>query len=309
MSHHFSMGISRIAQRTVQDVLNSMGLELRRKPQKIATPTPPPLYDDPLEALYRVRGEQKAAFLCPIRQIVVLKGFGFGKERWHPLSDAIRGYNEHGYDYAENLLANFYGAHQPLDASKAIPGFEYAPDILKTLRPHLYHLSPWTALSPDEIDSAVRSWTRKDNAEHGRNDLSFDSHGFVLHGPVHEDKRRLELNRLLALRASIAQNGFNRTFGDVNVRVLKRKNEFLFIANGGGHHRTAIMAALGYDFIPAQFFPGPIVNDVADVELWPQVRFGNWSADQASAYVDHLFDFDSVAWARQQQLVNSTKRL
>lgn len=63
------------------------------------------------------------------------------------------------------------------------------------------------------------------------------------------------------------------------------------------------MSALGYKTIPAVFKRDHIIR-VDDVDYWPQVRSGVWGRDDALRYVDHLFDFDSRAWAQERGLLS-----
>jgi hypothetical protein len=289
---------------SIQRVLNLVGLELRR--QQLAKPQidpPPPLYDDLLEAMHEVRAGNPAAFRCPIHKTVDLKGFGFSRAKWHPFVAALRGAAASPHVQVGLELASFYSRHQPRHAGEAIVGFEDYPTSFLELPPHLYHLTPWNGKSAEIVDATVRHWTWVDNAESGSAGLSLD-HGFMLHGPVHKRKAEVQARRLVALAESIRSHGFDRSHGDPLFLVLKRSNEFAFVADGGGYHRTATMAALDHDWIPGQFYPGPIFIDIDEVEYWVQVRRGVWSRGQAVSYFHHLFDFDSRTWARDQGLAD-----
>jgi hypothetical protein len=60
------------------------------------------------------------------------------------------------------------------------------------------------------------------------------------------------------------------------------------------------------EFVPAQFPPNqPDLIDVDDVDFWPQVRTGMWTAADARRYVHHLFDFDERNWASNLGLVST----
>lgn len=302
MNSFFPESILKPLRQFVDSLFNTVGFEVRRKTPVTQTPNlPPPLFDDPIEALYQVRGGEKAAFRCPLTRLVEMNGFGFGAHRWHPMVSTVKCANLFGYAEADQLLGKYYDSFQPRSAGEAIPSFEHVPRFFEKALPHIYYLSPWSARSPERIDTMARIWTYQENLENGRDDLFLDPHGFAMHGPVHPDKRKLELDRLMHVRDSISRKGFDERFS-INVRVLKRDDELLFVVNGGGRHRSCVMAALGYEWVPASFFPGPIIIDVADVELWPSVRSGIWTVDQAIAYVDHLFEFDSRSWAEARGL-------
>ncbi len=117
-----------------------------------------------------------------------------------------------------------------------------------------------------------------------------------------QERGRLEYKRLVGLYESIRADGFNREFGHPRFLLMQRGPSYRYISAGNGNHRTAVMAALGYETMPAVFrVPGII--DVDMVDYWPQVCNGVWSRDQAIAYFNHLFDFDSLAWAREKGML------
>ena len=123
---------------------------------------------------------------------------------------------------------------------------------------------------------------------------------FLNMGPYAEKKMLLELKRLFFLADALRSKGFNRAYGDCLFRVFRRHGEFRFVPDGGGYHRTVVMAALGYPWISARFFLAPALIDVDEAEYWPQVRRGVWTKAQAIAYFNHLFDYNSRDWVRQQ---------
>ncbi|WP_166259536.1 hypothetical protein [Marinobacter salicampi] len=303
MNSSFSSELMKLSRTCINAAFGSLGFELRRKPLGRGIPkSPPPLFDDPIEAMYHQRGGENALFKCPVNRLVELKGFGFGEQKWHPMVNVTNGYNQYGYDVADRLLSKYYRTHHPDNAAEALPGFADSPALFAEAPSHIYYLAPWNARSAETIDSLARAWTYQENVANGRDDLFLDPHGFMMHGPVHRAKRKLELRRLTQLVDSIRNNGFSPG-ANINVRVLKRNDELLFVVNGGGHHRASVVAALGYEWVPARFYPGPIIIDVAEAELWPSVRSGVWSIHQARAYVDYLFDFDSRAWAESRGLL------
>lgn len=292
-------GIQSFVKRAVQIPLGLAGLELRRKTADRALP---PLIDDPLCALHEVSGGAYAAFRCPIDRIIDQKGFGFGPGSWHPFVAAIRVGEDQGLDAADALLARYYDAHRPRSAAEAVVGFDRMPPAFADMPPELFYLTPWTARTAEAMQAMACRFTERDNAEHGRPDLTFRGHGFNMHGPVHPDKRRLEAGRLLAIADAIRTNGYDRTHGDVKVMTLRRGRDFRYFISGGGYHRTAAVAATGQGWVPARFVSN--VFDLADVDDWPQVRRGVWPRDLAVAYVDHLFDHDARNWAARHGLTD-----
>jgi hypothetical protein len=262
----------------------------RNSPERREEPVP--IVRSATEALLKEQGGGgKTAFWCPIAECVTFVGFGFGRKSWHPFVALLQDHREgRSQDYEGSLLEQYYQRWQPADARAAYAGFEQAPASLAGRDPHLFHLVPWTAQGPEEILRVVRAFTSYDNRMAGQARLDL-SHGMGLFGPTHPEKGRLEFERLIAIYRILKTRGYCRSFGDIHVVPVKRRNDYRFIVYGGGFHRASALAALGHEYLPARFHH-PFAFDVADVDYWPQVRNGTWSREEACAYVDYLFDFD-----------------
>ena len=142
----------------------------------------------------------------------------------------------------------------------------------------------------------TRKWYQRDIAEHGNALLDMKSHGFTDFGPVSDELGRMEYKRLTNIYNRIKQEGYNREKGDVGVMVLQRNDEYRYLVTGNGYHRMAVMSSLGFEKVPATFNRLWILS-AGDVDYWPQVISGVWSREAATRYFNHLFDFDSRAWA------------
>jgi hypothetical protein len=283
-------------------VLGSMGYELRRAPNRQAA-APPPLLDDPMAAVHLARGGTAVAFECPLEMVRDTQGFSFAADGWHPLVAAIHDQlGRRGDQYRGSVLQRYFASFQPPTALDAIPGFNVEERCeLAELPPHLFGLTPWFAASAARLDQDVRRWSGGDAAKHGLVEFDLDRHGVAYFGPASEELGEMEIRRLRWVYQAIKAQGFDRDKGDCRFYLVRRDGDIRAVALGGGRHRTSAMAALGRAFIPAQFEP-PIAIDVRDVAEWPQVRSGVWSQKDALRYVDHLFDFDALEWARQRQL-------
>jgi hypothetical protein len=263
--------------------------------------------DDPMEALLHRQGGEAAAFRCPIDRCTHFVGFGFSASGWHPFVAALLEYRAGlATSYQQSLLKDYYEKWQPRTAAEAFAGFDTGQGRLVELPSYCFYLTPWTAATPESVAEGLAYWTSVENAEHGRPDLDFREHGIGYFGPTHPAKGELAFRRLTTIHDRLAASGYDRSFGDVNVRVLKRGAELRFIVDGGGYHRTAALAAAGKSEVPATFVD-PFVIAVEDAEYWPQVRRGVWSRDEAARYFHHLFDFDSRAWARDHDLLLEQK--
>lgn len=289
--------------RLVKSAFRCVGLEVTRCSASDGASEPPPLIDDPLDALHRHQAGSPAAFPCPLDRTRSRLGFSYGADGWHPYVETLREY-ETGRctSYAGSLLRDYYRQHSPSTAAEAIPGFEAAPAAFHDLPPHLCYLSPWTADSPDTVDRKVRNWIRERNREHNRPEWYLESDGVLLHGPVSDRKGRAEYEHLVSLYEAVKRSGFDRTHGDVQCMIVRRGGEFQFLQWGEGSHRTAVMAALGRSTVPAVFRRPRRIIDLDLVEHWPQVQCGVWDLRSAAAYVEHLFSFDARAWAQREGL-------
>ena len=265
--------------------LRKIGLDVRRIHAKMAAA---PLYDDPLEAYYVAVQGHRASFLCPISEIIDLQGFRFCPPNWHPFVAAIQKLEAHGAEEAEALLERYYTSFQPANAAEAYHDFPDAPPLYARSKPHLFRLAPWHFETPEQMIGKIERWMLNDSIHQGKA-LSIQVGGYPMYGPVSPDKRKIELKRLADVWRSIRTHGYDRIHGDCRFLILRRGSEIRYVIGGGGYHRTAAMAACGYDRVPGEFWPRPAIIDTADVDHWPQVRRGVWSRGQALSYVEHLF--------------------
>jgi len=259
----------------------------------------PPIFDEPFAALAYEQVGRRVAFKCPIDLTIKLNALSYGSDGWHPFVETLKEY-ERGKTttYVGSLLETFYMKHQPTNASESIIGFQQAPDSFKNHLPHIYRLSPWRPGNAEDVDKSIRRFTKKDSIKYTGREMTLESDGFQYHGPVSLDKGRLEYFRLIKTFESIKHKGYNRALGHAHFLTLRRGNEIRYLAIGNGNHRIAAMAALGYDTIPA-IFQRPSIIDLDMAEYWPQVQKKVWSQNQAIAYFNHLFYFESGDWARK----------
>jgi hypothetical protein len=296
--------LTNAARRSVRTGVRSAGLELRRIRSR-PPGGPAPLVDDPSAALHLVRFGVPAAFACPLEIARDTRGFSFARQGWHPWVAELRDQDRHVHaaGRATSLLQRYFASFQPRDALEALAGFEPdAPCGLTDLGPDLFWVTPWCAWTPQEMAGAVRDWVARGAREHGLTDFDPDRDGSPYHGPTSRRHAEVESRRLRQATTALRGNGYDRRRGDSLFYLVRRGREQVAVKFGGGYHRTAAMTAIGAATVPAQLRP-PLAVDVDDVDDWPQVRSGLWSRRAAVRYVDHLFDFDAVAWARARGLL------
>lgn len=292
--------------RFIKSGLERLGLVIHKKPDVNRSDS---VFDSAVEALYYEHVDQpytcpskpSMAFKCPVDKIVSSNGFNHSNGGWHPFSSTLEEFEKGKSEcYNDSLLKKYYDTWRPNNGLEAIVGWGYPHKVLANI-PSYVILPPWNPNTIDQEEEAVRSWTSKDNREHGEVDFGIE-HGCNYHGPVSEEKGEIEYNRLASVYESIKEKGYDRSYGDVCVNVLRRGQEYRYMAVGG-HHRIAAVKALGYTYVPSRFRMHWII-DVDEAELWPQVRRGVWSKDAAVSYLHHLFDFDAREWARSQGILN-----
>lgn len=116
-------------------------------------------------------------------------------------------------------------------------------------------------------------------------------HGLQTFGPVSDEKVQLEARRLDAVRASIARNGYVPALGGYvqGYFMVAGSGDWVFTVRGG-FHRTSAMAYLGFETLPAQFFPRfPRFIEEADIALWPMVADGRLSEGSARSIFRQFF--------------------
>lgn len=173
----------------IKQAFLAIGLDIRRIERETSTGPPrvdpPPIFDDPLEALHFVRGGMHAAFHCPIDDCCLLNGLRFGRAGWNPFSatvSQILGGQFNGYP--GSALEKYYQVWRPPRASEAIIGLPESAISLSGYPPHLYSAVPWRSLEPAQISAEVETWYRNDLVKHGLLGLRIETDGFKTHGPV-----------------------------------------------------------------------------------------------------------------------------
>lgn len=298
------MNIVRSTKSAINQAFRTFGWELRRIPENHSKRiNPPTVYDDPLEALLMRKAGQEAAFECPPEYCRTGQGFGFGKQHWHPFTAVLNQYEKNpGLQYEDSILKLYYDSWQPESAAEAFAGFVRAPYGLHQLPAHCFLLQPWKSGTPEALAEKITRWSSEDHEEHNQPELDWKKHGLKSFGPVSESMGKFEFNRLTNIYELLKVNAYDRQYGDIGVMIIRHENDYRFMLSGGGFHRAAAMAALCIERFPAQYLVPCFEADTKDVDHWPQVRSGLWTADEAIAYVEHLFEFDSYSWAGKMGL-------
>ena len=295
----------KLSKKAIKKPFHLVGLDLVRRRSPDSVTELPPLFDDPLEALCYQQGGKPAAFQCPIRHTCNQNGLSYSPRGWHPFVATLHEYAAGEITgYEGSILEEFYERYQPAHAAAAIAGFARAPEVYTRYPAHIYRLAPWKSRTPEEEDRVVRGWSEGDSTEHGgpERGWTLDADGYPYHGPVSLRRGQLEYERLVRTWESLRTVGYDRSMGHACFVMLRRGDERRFLGRGDGSHRTAAMSALGHARIPAVFLESHMV-DIDMAASWPQVKRGIWTEEEARAYFNHLFDFDSRAWALKEGFI------
>jgi len=162
----------------------------------------------------------------------------------------------------------------------------------------LAFLVPWSPSDVNLVQKRVSEIIRKESLVPG--------HKVREGNPLKEPQYLAEnhLRRLYELRNSIREKGFDwfRDSEDpVQGYVLTRNSDYRILIFSG-QHRVAVLSGLDHKNVTIRFVNKYIITE-SGVDDWPLVRQGLWDREDALLYFNHLFDFDSLAWAEQHNLL------
>jgi hypothetical protein len=202
----------------------------------------------------------------------------------------------------EEIISDFVKYLEITAHNTAFDGFRLKfrdSERLKDFSPGcLAFLVPWSPSDVNTVQRRVSEIIRKEKLVSGLN----VSDGNPLNGPRYLAENHFI--RLDELRNSIRKEGFDllRDLEDpVQGFVLTRSSDYRILVFSG-QHRVAVLSGLCRDIIPIRFVNKYIINE-SGVDDWPLVRQGLWNREDALMYFNHLFDFDSLAWAKQHDLL------
>lgn len=290
--------IRQIIKRILKPLFRFFGLEVASIRSK---PKIPKVYDDLEKVMGLNRIGIQASYNCALDQCLIRNGFSFAKTGWHPFIEAYRDISAHPRNirFKGSFLEKYYKTWVPDSSSDAIAGFENAPELLKSIASFTFH-APWMEIRPEERQMMMERIILDENRVAGVPELSAKE-GYGLHGPVSEKKGEIELKRLVNVYNSIVTDGYDRKNrdGDITAICIEYNREYRFCVMHG-QHRTAAVAALGFETIPINIIKTVHYSEICH---WPQVYRGVWSIQQAQRYIEHLFTFDSKGWARKRNLI------
>jgi hypothetical protein len=230
------------------------------------------------------RRRRPAVVIVPIEHCRSLGATALPVAPGNPLVDTLTAYASGAcHDYRDSPLCRFYAVWQPRTAAEAL-GISHGdlhPALQQPARDH--PPKPWSSGGKTAAQRAAQPEFLAALADVGATAAAVRGH--LYYGPVSTAFGDVTFARLVRLLASIQTHGYRplqHIRGDVMRHGRQRRIDL-----ASGKHRIAALAALGHTRVPVE------VNsriDVRDVATWVNVRAGLFSASQARAYFDRVFD-------------------
>jgi len=254
---------------------------------------------DALEAYYRApRG---AGFIVDVRldQMRTFGSLGLRctKEGDSPFVRTLLAYEQgRCRTYQDSPLRRFYEIWQPANLAETllIDPSQAGAELLAL--PPIPWLVPWSGGADWD------RWIGKTRTQIARRTRRLGD-AYALNrfcGPVSERYGEMRLAGLIKVYRSIREVGYSPT-SHIRANLLVRDGECRALISDG-NHRTAALAAAGFDTVPVWVAGrdkyGPAVIWRGDAASWPAVRSGLFSHEQAVTVFDRVFDANAplAAW-------------
>lgn len=284
------MSLPSVARSTIKRLFRLVGWRARSIPRsKLGAVDLRYTINHPETLLYY--GERTAPSIlleAPIQKGYSAEAFTLSHNGCHPFIQAIR----HAEDAREPknairwVLSTYYHHVQPDNAAQWL-------GLLEEDVPALADQPPWARLFPwqnDTVERRRRGHRNKMRTENRRYGEALPvRHGWKLCGPVDNAFLKIQVDRLLSVYRSIKSRGLQRhndIDGDIRAIVLVDDGEWKWLQCGGGFHRVAVCAALGFETVPVRIWRVVFRHHV---DLWPQVAAGTFSPATALEVFDRIF--------------------
>jgi hypothetical protein len=251
---------------------------------------------DPLEALERSEGEAALVDL-PVASCRGLELMGFACRRGacHPFVETAAGIAEGTVSgYRDSPLRRYYEGYRPVTLGDVFGPLAAGPardvDVLDAA-------APWDNTPGPHMRAVRRHACQREKREFEAEGISDEDESWRDWGPVSEAKAALEFCRIESVTHSLMQHGFvpKADLGEqIWVRLLtsgRRSVAWVY----SGHHRTAALAALGYETVPVYVMRQVFRRD--EVSSWPGVAAsGAFTPEAALTIFDMAFKGRSDPW-------------
>ncbi|MBQ0731842.1 MAG: hypothetical protein KBT75_14140 [Oleispira antarctica] len=215
----------------------------------------------------------------------------------HPFCSTLKAYNEQPHNYKNSLLAKYYDEFQP----------QTMADVLKLASsklsqyPAMATVMPWSYSTPEQrmkrfcVEGGESRLLAKEAYQHGLNPA--ENFGCQFFGPISDAHGKLEFERLTGVNNKIVKNGYlPAEHGHLHGEFLIDGNDWVWVAIGG-KHRFSVLSALDYSEIPVARLSrwAHLYVRRSEVDYWPNVRNGLFSAEEAISVFDRIMKGEKVS--------------
>ena len=244
----------------------------------------------PLEAMYRFECVQGCLLEVPTNRCRAFGPMGYKciPAAGHPYIMAVEAYlMNNSKEQCVKVLADYYERNRPKTASDLF-NLSFQNVVLREM-PAIQAEVPWRELSGDKVQQRRRRQSLKEMAC-SLEEISLYGETNIF-GPVTSQRIVVECERLLAVTESILKKGYRSGYRNgehvTGWLLINESNEWI-VDIGGGKHRIAVLAALGYEKVPVVLSSKRLVfrgraND------WPGVRSGQFTVQEAKLIFDNVF--------------------
>lgn len=243
---------------------------------------------DPLLGWRRSRGRRFLAEVPLERmRILDLMGFSCAPGAPNPFVATVREILEGSVTrYEDSALRRYYESFRPRRVCD-LYGFPPAACSAPLREPAIHAVSPWQRPPGAHMAAVRRKVNARDHAPF--DDLPCGDDSWLDWGPVSPAKAAIEYRRLAEVAASIAAQGYRPEEagddGHMTAHLLADgERSVAWIMKG--HHRAAVLAALGHATAPVLVLRRFRREEVRD---WPGVASGAFTPEQALRAFDIVF--------------------
>ena len=197
--------------------------------------------------------------------------------------------------YKESSLEHFYTQVKPQNMAEVLHLKNSKMEKISAMAT----VMPWWKFTPDQIllkravDTQKQPLLGKEATQFGLPEEG--NYGWQYFGPVSPEVGDLEYQRLTDTYNSISSKGYKtKKSVQIHGEFLVSDNDWVWVGLGG-KHRTAALAALGWEKIPVTTDGryGPHFVKKEEFEIWPNVANGIFSPSEALQIFDTMMKVHS----------------
>ena len=216
--------------------------------------------------------------------------FGCTRDSSNPyVQTAIQLMDRRVSSYNGSLLELYYSVFQPINIAE-VAGLDASVDQPVLNASPLWFEFPWRGTTGPAMEAKRIAIAQREARQCGFEVSGSRDWCFI--GPVTAEKGHLEYARLGKLVSSIGTDGYSvekqaDTPNHIQGQLMKSTDKFAVMILSG-HHRVAVMSALGYSSVPIRVQAKVTRREQAST--WRGVKNGSFTLEQSLAMFDRVVD-------------------